>query len=69
MRRSVVGAVVVGFVAAAGGGAWAWKQAHPEPPPPPPPPQNAERTYEDISREDYARWMEELGYTEPEVKR
>lgn len=50
---------LVGLLAAAGGGAWAWRLAI-EPPPEP----GAERTYEDIPREEYEQWMQELGYTE-----
>lgn len=50
----------MGLVAAgAAGGAW-WLSR----PPPPPPPAEAEQKYEDIDREKYEEWMQELGYTE-----
>jgi hypothetical protein len=30
----------------------------------PPPVVPAEQTYDEIAREDYEKWMQELGYTE-----
>lgn len=54
LRWVLAAAVVIGGVATA----W-WRTR-----PPDPPPRAAEQRYEDIAREDYERWMQDLGYTE-----
>lgn len=60
MRRRVI-AGVVGAVLLVGAGVFAWRATRPPAPPPTP---SAERTYEDIDRGEYERWMQDLGYTE-----
>lgn len=42
------------------GSAAAWWELRPVEPPP----RAAEQRYEDIAREDYEQWMQDLGYTE-----
>lgn len=49
--------LVVALVAVSAVAAW---RLRPEPPTPP----DETQKYEDIPREDYERWMQELGYTE-----
>ncbi len=58
-RRILVGASI--FTALVGGGVGAWyKFASSEPPAPP----VDERSYEEIERAEYEKWMQDLGYTE-----
>lgn len=57
MRKRLLLGLGVVLLASGGGAAWWFLR-----PPPPPPP--AERTYEEIKREEYEAWMRELGYTE-----
>jgi hypothetical protein len=57
-KRVVLG--VGAAVLVAGGGAVAWKRLHP----PPPPPKPEERTFEQIPKDEYEKWMQDLGYTE-----
>ena len=58
-RRIVVGAAVF-LVLLGGAGAW-YQFLRPDPKPPAP---VEERSYEEIERADYEKWMQDLGYTE-----
>jgi len=55
-RRLVLGVLAALLVAGAGVGAWWFSR--------PPPPVPVERAYGEIPREEYERWMQDLGYTE-----
>lgn len=57
-RRVIVGASI-SLVLLGGVGVW-YKFARPEPPKPP----VDERSYEEIERAEYEKWMQDLGYTE-----
>jgi hypothetical protein len=59
MRKPLALAVVLTVVA--GSGALTWWKLRPEPPPEP---SAAEKSYEDIDREKYEQWMQDLGYTD-----
>lgn len=50
---------VLGLVLLAGGGGIAWWKLRPAPPAAP-----DERTFEDIPKDEYEQWMQDLGYTE-----
>ncbi len=50
--------MLVALLLVAGAGAGAWWLLRPPPAPP------AEKAYGDIPREEYERWMQDLGYTE-----
>lgn len=49
----------LGLVVLGAGGGVAWWQLQPPPEPP-----ADERTFEDIPKDEYEKWMQELGYTE-----
>jgi len=50
--------MVLAVLLIAGAGAGVWWVARPQPP------AAEERAYGDIPREEYERWMQDLGYTE-----
>lgn len=58
-KRLVVGFGALLVLASTGAVAF-WKLRPTEPPPAP----TAERGYDDIKRDEYERWMQDLGYTE-----
>jgi hypothetical protein len=59
MRKALLlGLLLVGV---AGSGAFAYVELKPAPPPPPAP---AEQSYDQIKRDAYEKWMQDLGYTE-----
>lgn len=60
MKKRLLVAIGATF-ALAGTGAVAWWKLRPVEPPPAP---AAERGYNDIQRDEYERWMQDLGYTE-----
>lgn len=60
MRKPVLVAFGT-LLALASTGAMAWWKLRPADPPPAP---TAERGYDDIQRDEYERWMQDLGYTE-----
>jgi hypothetical protein len=60
MRKPL--AIVVGFAFVAGSGALAYMALRPEPEPPPA--LDAEKSYDQIERPEYEKWMQDLGYTE-----
>lgn len=60
MRKPLFLALGLALVAGSGAVAW-WKLLREEEPPPAP---AAEKSYEDIDREKYEKWMQDLGYTE-----
>ena len=60
MRKPLVLAIGLAFVAGSGALAYLKLRAEPEPPPAP----SSEKSYEDIERPEYEKWMQDLGYTE-----
>jgi hypothetical protein len=60
MRKRLV--IVLGIAVVAGTGTVAYVKLRP--PPEPPPGESAEKSYEDIQRPEYEKWMQDLGYTE-----
>lgn len=52
---------LLGAILATGVGAGWWWSHRPEPPKPE---AVADKKYEDVDRDEYEKWMQELGYTE-----
>ena len=59
MRKPLV--LALGLAIVAGSGVLAWRALRPAEPPPAP---AVEKTYDQIERPEYEKWMQDLGYTE-----